>query len=184
MRCLVLVVAAGCGFSASDGSGGVTIDSPPGTMIDAAPAIDAPPDARPDAAIDAPPPTWMVVETLTVPCLPAARTSTTVLTTTGMYRLRARGTCTSNSANNSEGDAEYTFNAVSLSDAANGVDSGIAVDDSTPGSLKQPRWGAFTSTHQYEVPWIGTGATITALFHDSNPSNNAGSLSLDILVFQ
>jgi len=200
VRYLPLVaLAAGCGFSATDGGGsgtgggGITADAPPGTMrdapatpgIDAAPPIDAPPDAPPDAAIDAPPPMWTVIETLTVSCLGQGTTSMVVLQAGVEYRLRASGTCTANTSNGSLGDAEYVgFNINNLQDAAGGTDTGIAINDATPGSTKNPRWGAYTSTHVYEVPWMGGGGTIVARVHADNYSNNSGSLTLRILALQ
>lgn len=153
-------------------------------MIDA--AIDAPVmiDAAPDAAIDAPPPMWTIVDTLTVSCLQQATTSTYVLLAGVTYRLRSTGTCVSNISNGSQGDAEYTFNPSVINDSSGGVDTGIAIDDATTGPTKNPRWGAFTTTHIYEVPWVGSGTTIVARVHADNYSNNAGTLTLRILNLQ
>lgn len=191
MRWLGLAVLGACGFQIAPGSQ-VTGDD--GPRIDASvdpdaaipPPPDAPIDAVIDAAIDAPPPTWVLVETLSVPCGGTVITSSTVLQSTGTYRLRASGTCVANTANGSRMDAEYVgYNVVSPpADVAQGVDIGLAVDDPTPGSIKQPRWGGYTSSHVYERPWSGTGATITARMHDAEYDNNSGSVSLEIYALQ
>jgi len=193
MRSLwILLVAAGCGFNAGTGSGtgdpdidaanvDAAVDGPTDPTIDAPLAIDAPIDA----AVDAPAPMWTVVETLTVSCLNLTSTSTYVLLAGVTYRLQASGSCVANTANGSRGDAEYVgYNINNLVDTAGGVDTGIAVDDLTPGSTKNPRWGAYTATHEYEVMWMGTGTTITAKVHADNYSNNSGSLTLKILALQ
>lgn len=196
MRSLwIVLVAAGCGFNASTGGTGdpnidaanvdAAVDAPADRTIDA--AIDAPVviDAPIDAAIDAPPPMWTVVETLPVSCLNVASTSTFVLLAGVTYRLQASGNCVANTANGSRGDAEYVgYNINNLLDTAGGIDTGIAVNDLTPGSTKNPRWGAYTATHEYEVMWLGTGTTITANVHADNYSNNSGSLTLKILALQ
>lgn len=189
--CIVLVVA-GCGFDASTGpgNGGPEIDA---AKVDAAadapadPSIDAEIDAPLviDAAIDASLPTWTVVETLTVSCLDLTSTSTFVLLAGVTYRLQASGNCVANTANGSRGDAEYVgYNIGNLVDSAGGIDTGIAVNDLTPGSTKNPRWGVYTATHEYEVMWMGTGTTITAKVHADNYNNNSGSLTLKILALQ
>jgi hypothetical protein len=193
-----LVALAGCGFDATtssggnggNGGGGSMIDAPPGTVIDAPTplvdaAIDAPPDAPPDAAIDAPPPMWVVISTLTVPCNGQVVTSPVVLATGIGYRLRASGECTTNPTNGSRGDAEFFgYNVGTTYDSYDGVDNGIAINDTSPGTNKFPTWGTYTSGHVYQVDWTGTGTTTTAMFHDSNPGNNTGSLTLTISAYQ
>jgi len=188
---LVAFALAGCGFTAKPGAGGGTADGAPdapSTTADA-PMIDAAVDAPVDAPmIDAPPdapPVWTTVETLMVPCGGTVLTSTFVLQLNTMYRLRATGECTVNQGNGSRADAEYFgYNVGQTYDTYNGVDSGIAVDDTTPGSTKNPRWGTFSAQHSYEVMWPGTGAAIQARYHDSAYNNNSGSLTLQIQALQ
>jgi hypothetical protein len=46
---------------------------------------------------------------------------------------------------------------------------------------RSPDWGAFSSSHSYTFVMAGTGATLTAQFHDPNYDNgNSGSLTLEI----
>lgn len=145
---------------------------------------DAPIDAMVDAPLDAPP-VWTTVDTLTVSCLGMSVNSTFVLQTGVMYKLLASGECTTNTQNNSHGDAEYFgYNIGTTYDTYAGVDSGIAVNDPTPGMAKEPRWGSFSAQHTYEVMWPGTGATIAVKFHSSDYSNNAGSLMFRIQALQ
>lgn len=183
MRYLVLAVLPACGFAPTPATGGngnppgldAEIDAVRPVVVDARP-IDAPPDA---------PKTWQVLETLTVPCSGTSVTSTTVLTSTGQYHLRASTECIANTINSSASDAEYFgYNVNQFSDSASGVDNGISIDSTTPGDTRTPRWGNYTNTHVYEVPWTGGNATITANYWDSNYGNNSGSLKLEILSYQ
>ena len=64
------------------------------------------------------------------------------------------------------------------------IDAGLAIDDTTPGMTKLPAWGTYTTSHSYQVEWTGTGAAITAMFHEPNFSNNNGGLTLEILALQ
>ncbi len=185
---LAILILGACGFeiaqSGPDGAGGARVDASTNDRVDA--AIDAPPDAPPDAAPDAPPPTWVTLETLTVSCRGTVKTSTTVLQTTGTYRLRASGTCIANTQNNSAADAEYLgWNVGPNYDSYNNVDAGLAINDTnTQAATKNPRWGTYTMTHVYVQPWTGTGATITVTYHGDNLSNNDGSLTLAIESLQ
>ena len=189
---LVAFMLAGCGFTAKPGAGGgasdgtpdapSTVPDAPATIADA--AIDAPVDAMIDAPPDAPP-VWTTVDTLMVGCGGTTVASTFVLQTGTMYRLRALGECTVNQGNGSRADAEYFgYNVGPSYDAYNGVDSGIAVDDTTPGATKNPRWGAYSAQHTYETMWPGAGAVIQARYHDSAYNNNSGSLTLQIQALQ
>jgi hypothetical protein len=181
--CLVLV-GAGCGFSANPEPNIGEVDAPPGPMIDAPSAmIDAPLsiDAPPDA-----PPVWTVIATMTVPCTAQVVTSPVPLVVSEVYRLRAAGECITNSSNGSRADADFFgYNIGQTYDSFDGVDSGIAINDTTPGAAKLPVWGAFdNANHDYEVEWTGAGTTITAMFHTSSAGNNSGSLTLQILRYQ
>lgn len=163
------------------------IDAPPtidGSIDIDAPAIDAAPpiDAAPDAML-----MWVDVETITVPCNGGERASQTSLANGVMYRLRASGECIANTQNNSRADAEYigyNLAATSPIDVYMNVDTGIAVNDTTPGPTKQPRWGTFANGHTYEVMWTGLGSPITVKYHEEDVGNNSGNLSLTIQAFQ
>jgi hypothetical protein len=188
---LVAIALSGCGFQANPAPGGGATsdgqtDTPP--PIPDAPAIDAMIDAPIDAAIDAPPdapPVWTTVDTLMVSCLGMTVSSTFVLQTGVMYKLLASGECYTNTENNSRGDAEYFgYNVGPTYNTYAGIDSGIAVNDPTPGSSKQPQWGQFSTQHAYEVMWTGSGGTIALKFHSSDYSNNAGSLMVRIQALQ
>ncbi len=182
---LILVACWGCSFhpnvGASDAPGAATSDAPPATH-------DAQHSTTADASIDAPPDaplTWVTVETLTIPCTNQGVPSTTVLASGVSYQLRASGECITNTTSGSKSDAEYIgYNITQPVDVYSGVDYGIAINDLTEGSTKQPHWGDYTSTHTYVVSWVGAGATITAEYHDADNSNNSGSLSLEILAYQ
>ena len=189
----VVVLASACGFElrardlptgidASADDAAQLDDGHPDTTSDVTP--DAMPDASPDAPPDAPP-MWTDVETRTIPCSGASVTSTTVLIAGVTYRLRASGTCIVNDVNNSQADPDWHyFNLGTPRDTEAGVDNGIAIDDATPGASKLPSWGAYSSAHTYTVDWVGGGAVITARYHDSNYSNNSGSLTLTIQALQ
>lgn len=191
---LTLAVLGACGFSAGGGGQGPgeVIDSGAdaperdGAVFDAPVPVDTPVvvDAMPDAP--PPPPTWKDVEAIVVPCDGTIKTSSATLATTKMYRFHAEGSCVVNTDNNSLADAEWHYwNIGAPLDGAAGVDNGLAVDDTTPGNNKNPRWGAYTATHVYETPGAaGTGSTITLRYHDSNYDNNDGSLTFKLQVFE
>jgi hypothetical protein len=187
---VALALSAACSFTAPDKSnGGVVADAPvidspdpvmPDAMIDA--AIDASPDAPPDA-----PPVWTTIDTLTVSCRGTTLMSSVVLQQNVMYKLRATGECIANDQNGSKADADYVGYNINQNvplDTVSNVDSGIAIDDTTPGPSKQPKWGTFTATHAYEVMWPGAGAVVTVRFHSSDYTNNSGSLTLQIQALQ
>lgn len=183
MRWLALVTCAGCSFSIPGGTSGdaptpsdAAIDGPRGDAAIADAAIDAPPDAAP---------MWIDIETLQVPCANQPVSSTSVLTAGVTYRLRVSTTCTLNVANGSLGDAEYyQWNIAPVADTSMGIDVGLAIDDTVVDGNRQPRWGAFTMSHAYQVDWVAAGGPLTAHFHDSNYSNNAGTLTLTIVALQ
>lgn len=177
---LVAIALAGCGFTAGKPMSGDKVDAAVSADASGEPATDAPPmiDAAPDA-----PPAWTVVDTLMVPCSTAGATSTFVLMAGVMYKLRASGECVTNTANGSRGDAEYFgYNIGTSYDVFQDIDDGLAINDSTPGPTKNPRWGTESTTHDYEQMWTGAGAVIVATYHDTNYSNNSGSLKLQILA--
>jgi hypothetical protein len=134
-----------------------------------------------DGGADAP---YQTLEMVAVPADGTVVNSTVVLQLGVTYRLRASGIINVGGSPDPRGDAEYwNFNAGPMDLATNGlVDAGLAVDDPTVGMTKTPlSWGPYDPTHVYEVPWPGTGATISANYHDDFPSNNSGTLTLEIL---
>jgi hypothetical protein len=83
-----------------------------------------------------------------------------------------------------DGDADYYWADdlpdITRGDSAGGVDLGLAINDTTIDNNRSPDWGSYTDSHVYETTMAGTGATLTAQFHDPEYSNNSGSLSLEI----
>ena len=141
-------------------------------------------DAAIDAEIDAPvdaPATWQVIETITVDSAnPTPVSSKTVLAAGVVYHLRASGSLTA-TIDGLPGDADYwDFNQPKDNGCCE--DIGLGIDDLVVNDLDtRPNWGAYTTTHVYEVEWTGNGAVIQALFQDTVYGNNAGSLTLEIL---
>jgi hypothetical protein len=180
---LVALVATGCTFSVrldgtSDGAiaDASQIDAMQSGPADAVLPIDAGPDAMPS---------WVQLESVVVPCTGSSVMSTTVLEVGVTYRLRASGTCISNSAFTSRADAEYAgYNIGIPDDKPGGTDLGIAINDTTVGASKMPDWGPYTSSHEYTGLWVGLGAPITLMFHDPDFSNNSGMLAVAIDVYQ
>jgi len=154
--------------SSSNNSIDARTDALPG---DAAPPIDAGPDAMP---------AWTLLETIVVPCDGTEVLSTNVLAASVTYRLRASGECVTNDSNNSHGDAEYVYNQFGTSSSSQSTDCGIAINDTTPGMDKLPNWGGYQSSHNYSATYLGLGARIIAKFHDPNYDNNDGQLTLAI----
>jgi len=155
---VVLALTAGCGFKAESGQ-----------------RLDA---SAPDA-----PQVWTVMETLEIPTFAASGSPPVVRSQSALaagreYHLRVSGTfsCTFGGTG---GDAEY-WDFVALNDLASAIDFGVAIDDATIDGTKT-RWGGFAASHVYEVTYVGTGATLGALLHDSQYDNNTGTLTLEIL---
>lgn len=182
---LFTLLASGCTFSIQlDGTDAAPADARIGAgdarpidggPVDAAPPIDAGPDAMP---------VWTMIETIAVPCSGMEVLSTTVLTASETYRLRAAGECVTNDSNDSHGDAEYAYNNFTNVSVSGGVDVGLAVNDTVVDGTKTPAWGAYQSSHNYSVMFLGLGARIVAKFHDPNYDNNSGQLTLYIDRFQ
>ncbi|MGE0548718.1 MAG: hypothetical protein AB7O24_13575 [Kofleriaceae bacterium] len=144
------------------------------------------PMTKSDADIDAPlEPEWTAIETLIVAADGTEVKSVTVLATGVEYRLRATGTWViQNNVNpKTEADAEWWDFANPVTNAG-GVDVGLAINDADVDGSRQPDWGAYNASHEYEVTWMGAGEQIVANIHDGNFSNDEGSLSLTILTLQ
>jgi hypothetical protein len=197
VRYLVVLgsLVGACGFGSS---GQTTPVDVAGGVVDAATdpggdaASDATGDATSDASIDSPAgPSWVVIETLTLPSTPATVVASTTVLAAGVgYRLRASGTYETKPRQGNQPaisvDAEYR-------DFSNPTDSGIvdfgiAVDDLPVDGNMNPVWGVYRASHTYEVDWMGNGMVIHAGIVDgasfSDYDNNTGSLTLQILAFQ
>lgn len=129
------------------------------------------------------------VETLEVPA--ASDTPVTSAATLDLgkdYFLKARGTATACWQPGCEItlDAEY-----STSNGGGTWDDGVAAPYDTYGAdlldLKVDgnfvSWGAYNSAHEYQIPYAGTGSTLSAVVNDLSGSyfNNGGSLFIDII---
>jgi hypothetical protein len=160
------VLLVGCGFE----HGRLGPNDGPATVSDTAV----------DVALDAPP-TWHVMETMTVDIANAnAISSHSVLAAGVVYQLRASGVA-ARTIDDLPGDAEY-WDLNAPKDNGCCEDIGIGIDDLVVNDLDtKPDWGPYTTTHIYEVPWTGQGRVITALYQDTYYGNNEGSLTLEIL---
>lgn len=131
----------------------------------------------------APMPTWVLLETLTVPATTAPVNSTNVLQAGVIYRLRAIGTYVTNPTNVWEADAEY-YNFAAPTDFADAIDAGLAIDDPVLDGVRTIHWGPYRQDHTYEADYTGQGTTLRAQVHDSVIANNSGSLTLEIYALQ
>lgn len=169
----------------SDMDAGAMVDAGPPSGRDAGPAridggVDAGFDAGIDARFDAGIPVFVGVETLTIPCTTSTvQVSATVLRSDATWRLRASGTCTI--APGIEADANYFGFPDMVADARPTIDPAIGVDDSSINASTTPNWGPYEPSHVYEIDIAGTDAPISVRYHDGVYSNNAGSLTLEIL---
>jgi len=148
-------------------------------------APSSPTDDGPASTGDAPvAATWTVVETMTVPVTNGnVVTSATTLSAGQLYHLRASGTYVTDTASNLLADADY-YDYASPKDVTNtgtNCDVGIGIDDSVSDIDKQPKWGAYNTSHVYEIAITGTGAKIHANIHDGVYTNDSGELTLEIL---
>ncbi len=136
---------------------------------------------------DAPPPGFdsdlgfIVIETIAVPSDGSSVTSTSVLSSAGVYRVNASGTITCGGVGDQLGDAEYhDFTNPADNNDLNGLDYGISIDHPTVGD-KVTRWGAYTTSHVYEIAFTGLDSTLSANLHDGDYADNVGTLTLRIL---
>jgi hypothetical protein len=172
MRVIALVVAVGACAYAPERVGTSDLDAAPGTDDGAI--------VTPDGEV----PTWTVVETMTIDSAsPDPQRSQTTLTAGGIYRLRVSGVIT-NVIGEFQGDADY-FDFADPKDDGCCEDIGLGIDDVIVNDKDtKPDWGPYRPDHIYEAPWVGTGATIIALFQDTFYGNNIGNLTLEILALQ
>ena len=181
----MLAVAAGCSFDGSTlGSSSPMDGAASAGDASASAGRDASTGARPDATRDASPPSWNVVDTLTVDSANSSPTYSQMVLEDGVvYRLRASGSL-SNVINPHAGDADY-FDFGNPKDLGCCEDIGLGIDDDVVDDMDtQPDWGPYDPSHVYEVEWTGDGTTIFALFQDTYYGNNVGVLTLEILAFE
>jgi hypothetical protein len=141
------------------------------------PTFDAPP--MPDAGS-----TSTLIETIQVPCNGMVVTSVHTYASGTTYRVRASGQCKVDEFLGADilADAEYQGTTIPR-DKDSGVDTGIALYDTTLGFDKQPHWGAYTATHVYEITGPGFDVPVTVRYHDKSSfayGNNSGSLTIEI----
>jgi hypothetical protein len=188
----LLVATAACGFDTSggspggqDGAGDPSFDASPGSIPDGS-GLGAP-DGSAELDAAAPDPLGVLVDTIMVSSNGTPIDSNTSLMDGVTYRLVASGVVqVSSSGGGYSADAEYFWadnNPGSVYDGQGGdtpVDVGLAIDDPDVDGTKTPDWGAPGIDNTYVIQWPGEGAKITAQFHDVNPDNNAGDLTLEI----
>jgi len=196
MRAAVLAVLCGCGFHVGaqaplgDASEDGGDDDASGPAIDAPiVTIDAAVDSPVLPTIDAPLPAWTVIEALPIPVANGAQVTSTMSLALGItYHLRVSGSYVTddNVIPNTLADAEYYDYAApkDVTPIGTPIDVGVGIDDATSDASKQPSWGQYTSTHVYEVTFVGKGAPIKANIHDGNYANDSGMLKLEILALQ
>lgn len=125
---------------------------------------------------------WTVVETIPIDSAnPVAQVSAMTLDAGVTYRLRASGTALVIPPH--MGDADY-YDFTNPKDDGCCEDIGIGVDDAAVDLDTTPDWGPYTTTHVYEIEWIGKGGPISAVFQDTLYTNNVGTLTLEILAFR
>lgn len=146
------------------------------------------------ASATSPPDGFVLVETIPVPRSGNVKTSTTVLQAGVTYKLRASGTITVSVGNPCPfADAEYERFDASGADscglfgdlAFDGTDTGIGINDTVLDGAKAPKWGPYTTSHEYTIDFVGLGAAITVNYHDCPgcTGDNTGPNSLIVEIF-
>jgi len=190
VRVLALVVVAGCGFTPGALPAAMGDDSTDDASVidgESGDTQQVTTDAAVDGMVDAPGvplPTWVVIDTITVPVIGTMVMSVVTLTNGVSYKLRAEGTFVIQSPLGTPADAEWWDYNNTMQDGVVGVDVGLAVNDFTVDTVRTPKWGAYQASHVYEVDWVGNGQKLVAMLHDGNFANNTGSLTLKVLALQ
>lgn len=186
--CLTLagLLLAGCSFKPGGSSGSDPDSDAGGGFSDGLPDPDggaSVPDGAqsvPDATLVEP----VLLETLTVESNGNTVQSSFPLLAGVSYRLVVAGDIVvrDDELGRYRGDADYWYGGLfEGEDSFNGVDYGVAIDDTDVDGERSPDWGEFADSHNYETTFAGTGSQLTAQYHDSNYGNgNSGSLSLEI----
>ena len=141
------------------------------------------PDAAPVLPDGLPAVVPVLLEILTVESNGNTVQSSFELDAGATYRLVVSGEIVvrDDDAGRFNGDADFWYGVVLGGDGFGGVDFGVAIDDTDVDDDRSPDWGEFDDAHVYEANIPGTGAQLTAQYHDNNYGNgNSGSLSLEI----
>ena len=131
-------------------------------------------------------PSFQLYDTLTIPVDGRDVASRRALADGVSYRLRAAGTAVTGLPHPSRSDAEYAaFNtpADACWPPARTVDIGLSVDVPRGGTTKTPRWGDYSPSHLYVVPFTGKGQPISVRFNDCDYSDNSDQ-TLTVEVYE
>ncbi len=125
-------------------------------------------------------PTWVLVDTLTVPATGGSVNSAVTLGAGGSYLLEALGTVSAGASITA--DAEYASGPTSFvwQDLVEGYESygeGL-MELRVDGNFVE--WGPFNPNHVYTLPWTGAGSTVAFDIYDIYSPNNSGSLTVNI----
>lgn len=126
-------------------------------------------------------PTWVLVDTLTIPSVNAPITSSVALTAGTNYLFEAIGTY--NAGASITADAEYSSGPTSFAwlDSVEGYTSygeGLLELRVDGGYVE---WGLYNANHTYTLAQIGAGSTVWFDIYDLNGgNNNVGSLTVNI----
>jgi hypothetical protein len=125
----------------------------------------------------------VLLETLTIQAVDTEPVQSTVVLASGSsYRLVCAGVVDIRDGDYS-GDGDYWWPndlPLAIGDSVNGVDMGLAVNDTDGTDSRSPDWGDFSGSHTYEATIPGTDTVLSAIFFDPNHGNNSGALTLEI----
>lgn len=98
------------------------------------------------------------------------------------YELRASGTFDYSSDVYDEADAEWFEKAGGWIKGETGIysDKTNVIDVSVNGDPVNDDWGSYNPEHTYTLPYTGTGDTLHLFIYDTNYTDNAGSIRVDI----
>lgn len=120
-------------------------------------------------------PTGSRFGTVSVPAT-GATVTTPVLINGQRYRLRATGFWSTNALAGNDAFAAFNFATPQTPiKEFQGVRLGLSVDGGSP-----EQWGVYNPDHIYEMDVTGRGAPLTLRYTDPIPSDNSGTLVVDI----
>lgn len=120
-------------------------------------------------------PTGSRIGTVSVPATGATVTSP-VLINGQRYRLRATGSWSTNAQHGNDAFAAFLLTTPQTPiKEFQGVRLGLSVDGGSP-----EQWGVYNPDHIYEMDVTGRGAPVTLRYTDPIPSDNSGTLVVDI----
>ena len=130
---------------------------------------------------------YVLQETIIVPVDGSSVSSTMILKSGVLYRIKASGTFYVGGWGDQMGDAEYADLSnppSSINDncggTPDGVDLGIGINDSINDNEKFPSWGNFEPSHVYTIDFAGQGSSISLNYHDCAYNDNFGSLAVEV----